>query len=122
MCKCVSFFFFQAEDGIRDVAVTGVQTCALPIHDHREKDRQRGLRVPVLDREEEREESAEEVPGREEAREQEDPSRPPLPQVVPATTPQAFPVPSNHGSASRRTSRGWGPAVRGEPMIKLRAP
>src|SRR3989449_58299 len=44
-----SFFFFQAEDGIRDVAVTGVQTCALPIsrraedsgadrdpHDHRE--------------------------------------------------------------------------------------
>src|SRR2546429_5020996 len=28
-------FFFQAEDGIRDVAVTGVQTCALPISDHR---------------------------------------------------------------------------------------
>src|SRR5256884_3022453 len=28
---CV-FFFFQAEDGIRDVAVTGVQTCALPIY------------------------------------------------------------------------------------------
>src|SRR5205809_7483647 len=27
----MSFFFFQAEDGIRDVAVTGVQTCALPI-------------------------------------------------------------------------------------------
>src|SRR2546429_3624336 len=27
---CV-IFFFQAEDGIRDVAVTGVQTCALPI-------------------------------------------------------------------------------------------
>src|SRR4030042_1884082 len=27
-----SFFFFQAEDGIRDVAVTGVQTCALPIY------------------------------------------------------------------------------------------
>src|SRR2546429_9133068 len=25
------FFFFQAEDGIRDVAVTGVQTCTLPI-------------------------------------------------------------------------------------------
>ena len=25
------FFFFQAEGGIRDVAVTGVQTCALPI-------------------------------------------------------------------------------------------
>src|SRR5437879_13481088 len=27
----VSFFFFQAEDGIRDTSVTGVQTCALPI-------------------------------------------------------------------------------------------
>src|SRR5256884_7824233 len=27
----VLFFFFQAEDGIRDVAVTGVQTCALPL-------------------------------------------------------------------------------------------
>src|SRR2546429_689578 len=29
--NCIYFFFFQAEDGIRDVAVTGVQTCALPI-------------------------------------------------------------------------------------------
>src|SRR5215217_2071857 len=28
--KCL-FFFFQAEDGIRDIGVTGVQTCALPI-------------------------------------------------------------------------------------------
>src|SRR6266496_4865511 len=28
---CLSFFFFQAEDGIRDLYVTGVQTCALPI-------------------------------------------------------------------------------------------
>src|SRR5690349_13940156 len=27
----VLFFFFQAEDGIRDLYVTGVQTCALPI-------------------------------------------------------------------------------------------
>src|SRR6266496_1268667 len=27
----VFFFFFQAEDGIRDLYVTGVQTCALPI-------------------------------------------------------------------------------------------
>src|SRR5258708_20402833 len=36
MCKIVCvllvfFFFFQAEDGIRDDLVTGVQTCALPI-------------------------------------------------------------------------------------------
>src|SRR5258708_19590647 len=29
------FFFFQAEDGIRDDLVTGVQTCALPIWIHR---------------------------------------------------------------------------------------
>src|SRR2546426_5378606 len=28
---CFFFFFFQAEDGIRDYKVTGVQTCALPI-------------------------------------------------------------------------------------------
>src|SRR5256886_12369614 len=28
---CILFFFFQAEDGIRDLTVTGVQTCALPI-------------------------------------------------------------------------------------------
>src|SRR5256886_17174588 len=30
-------FFFQAEDGIRDLTVTGVQTCALPISDTRPK-------------------------------------------------------------------------------------
>src|SRR3989337_3384007 len=29
--KSVNIFFFQAEDGIRDATVTGVQTCALPI-------------------------------------------------------------------------------------------
>src|SRR5438034_7259057 len=29
----ITFFFFQAEDGIRDHCVTGVQTCALPISD-----------------------------------------------------------------------------------------
>src|SRR5205085_2698933 len=33
--RCCIFFFFQAEDGIRDLTVTGVQTCALPIlHSH----------------------------------------------------------------------------------------
>src|SRR2546425_6211938 len=31
MCHSCDFFFFQAEDGIRDKLVTGVQTCALPI-------------------------------------------------------------------------------------------
>src|SRR5260370_25495971 len=30
----VVLFFFQAEDGIRDSSVTGVQTCALPIYRH----------------------------------------------------------------------------------------
>src|SRR2546430_4935057 len=31
VCSIGWFFFFQAEDGIRDLTVTGVQTCALPI-------------------------------------------------------------------------------------------
>src|SRR5436305_6273053 len=31
MLYLIFFFFFQAEDGIRDADVTGVQTCALPI-------------------------------------------------------------------------------------------
>src|SRR2546430_12642604 len=31
MKPALFFFFFQAEDGIRDLTVTGVQTCALPI-------------------------------------------------------------------------------------------
>src|SRR3712207_4032782 len=46
------FFFFQAEDGIRDIGVTGVQTCALPIYEdvvrimsiHKSK----GLEFPVV--------------------------------------------------------------------------
>src|SRR2546430_13262468 len=37
----VLFFFFQAEDGIRDLTVTGVQTCALPISASRALDRSR---------------------------------------------------------------------------------
>src|SRR3712207_3435028 len=32
MIMCLHRFFFQAEDGIRDIGVTGVQTCALPIY------------------------------------------------------------------------------------------
>src|SRR5689334_23473162 len=35
------FFFFQAEDGIRDGTVTGVQTCALPISAFNQRSRQR---------------------------------------------------------------------------------
>src|SRR2546430_11462964 len=30
-CSVLATFFFQAEDGIRDLTVTGIQTCALPI-------------------------------------------------------------------------------------------
>src|SRR3712207_9470246 len=51
------FFFFQAEDGIRDIGVTGVQTCALPIsrrlvqRSHRAArwldDREHGLQLRV---------------------------------------------------------------------------
>src|SRR2546430_4660612 len=33
----IFFFFFQAEDGIRDLTVTGVQTCALPISSAEER-------------------------------------------------------------------------------------
>src|SRR5689334_23705553 len=36
------FFFFQAEDGIRDGTVTGVQTCALPICRQRGEQDERG--------------------------------------------------------------------------------
>src|SRR5690606_40955857 len=44
-----SFFFFQAEDGIRDFHVTGVQTCALPILNYELKYHlQRGERVEAL--------------------------------------------------------------------------
>src|SRR5690349_22769835 len=38
------FFFFQAEDGIRDLYVTGVQTCALPISNVESTARRRGPR------------------------------------------------------------------------------
>src|SRR5438876_8704982 len=41
-------FFFQAEDGIRDGRVTGVQTCALPIWSVRESTRARRLTVRVF--------------------------------------------------------------------------
>src|SRR5260370_9970941 len=37
MSRYFLFFFFQAEDGIRDSSVTGVQTCALPICLHNAK-------------------------------------------------------------------------------------
>src|SRR2546422_8491837 len=42
------FFFFQAEDGIRDVAVTGVQTCALPISTHAGNDAKTARMIAAL--------------------------------------------------------------------------
>src|SRR2546429_5382923 len=48
-CKGLGFFF-QAEDGIRDVAVTGVQTCALPIYRHLARDEVVGERADGRDR------------------------------------------------------------------------
>src|SRR5690606_39600254 len=43
---CCLYFFFQAEDGIRDFHVTGVQTCALPIFTARRRD-ERLVDVPI---------------------------------------------------------------------------
>src|SRR5256885_10436353 len=40
--RVAHFFFFQAEDGIRDYKVTGVQTCALPIYPRGLLERRRG--------------------------------------------------------------------------------
>src|SRR5256886_11440249 len=42
------FFFFQAEDGIRDLTVTGVQTCALPIFRPLLADRDPQVRINAL--------------------------------------------------------------------------
>src|SRR2546422_6434401 len=46
-CVACCFFFFQAEDGIRDVAVTGVQTCALPIYEAVAEMRRAGALDPL---------------------------------------------------------------------------
>src|SRR5690606_39605282 len=44
----VLFFFFQAEDGIRDFHVTGVQTCALPIWVRGSRPRRREASAPRM--------------------------------------------------------------------------
>src|SRR5437879_12273798 len=47
----LGFFFFQAEDGIRDTSVTGVQTCALPISASRAlctAGKRREIRIPMI--------------------------------------------------------------------------
>src|SRR3712207_7675332 len=45
----ILMFFFQAEDGIRDIGVTGVQTCALPICEPPRGDRGGGARPPLAE-------------------------------------------------------------------------
>src|SRR2546430_10170760 len=53
LARCLTLFFFQAEDGIRDLTVTGVQTCALPIScttwDKHRGARCQGVQVHVTD-------------------------------------------------------------------------
>src|SRR2546430_13417379 len=44
----VFFFFFQAEDGIRDLTVTGVQTCALPISELIDPISEKVERLPTI--------------------------------------------------------------------------
>src|SRR2546426_5016224 len=55
------FFFFQAEDGIRDYKVTGVQTCALPISERSplQRDRHTGQLALVRPRDDARRRSEE---------------------------------------------------------------
>src|SRR3712207_7914967 len=48
VCIGYIFFFFQAEDGIRDIGVTGVQTCALPISGWKRKGWRKGDGKPVM--------------------------------------------------------------------------
>src|SRR5207245_8127550 len=49
VCVLFCYFFFQAEDGIRDATVTGVQTCALPIS-HASANAQRAVWPPEEER------------------------------------------------------------------------
>src|SRR5688572_32159307 len=48
--RSIYFFFFQAEDGIRDLTVTGVQTCALPIYEQETEQPQEERHPPSLAR------------------------------------------------------------------------
>src|SRR5438067_10711640 len=57
MLRCF-FFFFQAEDGIRDRNVTGVQTCALPISAVREAWQETGELAALAERRSNAEERA----------------------------------------------------------------
>src|SRR5829696_9486238 len=66
ICVLKHLFFFQAEDGIRDWSVPGVQTCALPISSLPRDDR--APAVPALDLDDGRPAVAAAVAGRSEER------------------------------------------------------
>src|SRR3990170_23505 len=50
VCSFAVFFFFQAEDGIRDDLVTGVQTCALPIFGDGQREELEALHAHIAQR------------------------------------------------------------------------
>src|SRR2546429_2174606 len=102
----MSFFFFQAEDGIRDVAVTGVQTCALPICKRHRRPRPAEL---FLERDDEDARSRSDPGGCEQGEEGDagdDPAVVQTPPDDPLNAPHAPPIsPGGDSAAARRSSR-----------------
>src|SRR2546427_6986802 len=115
--SAVVFFFFQAEDGIRDLTVTGVQTCALPIY--RDRGRLRGdprdqprdppgpSRRGPHEREPARGPAGERGRGR---------PRAPMPRLEPGTAPRAGP------EQTRTRRQGVRPSTGAFPRARRRAP
>src|SRR2546430_9587262 len=95
-----SFFFFQAEDGIRDLTVTGVQTCALPISAARRRDRCRSRRTGETGR------AAARSPG--------------APPPTSLSSPHDGELLSDHARAERRAGRAREPhaGVRPDPRVR----
>src|SRR5262249_54656590 len=89
------------------------------VHDHRHVDRERRLGVPALHRQQQREESAEEVARGEQARPQEDALAPPLAELLPAPPPGALGVTSDHG---RSPSTVTPPVTRSPTRTRNRVP
>src|SRR5438093_6850726 len=106
-------FFFQAEDGIRDWSVTGVQTCALPIYDGTARPVQRrGIEDTVFREDGDHEVAAFAAPAEgHETR---------LPRRRGHDAPHVFHRLGEIGRASCR-ERGWMPVVDGVVKTKKRA-
>src|SRR5256884_9216723 len=111
----MSFFFFQAEDGIRDVAVTGVQTCALPICKRHRRPRPAEL---FLERDDEDARSRSDPGGCEQGEEGHaghDPAVVQTPPDDPLNAPHATPLsPGGDSAAAPRSSRSATTAGRRE--------